>query len=300
MTPLTTAPADDAGRRGRRAAARQRLPSTATTGARRHGVRGADAARRADRHRARRSWRPIAPPAAGPGRPGTPCALPATAATASPSCSRTRGAPTPEDVADPLARAETAAAGTRGGRARGLRAGRPRWSTCRARPACTPRRAEAWDERAGVCQDIAHLAVGALRSVGIPARYVSGYLHPARGRRGRRDRRRREPRLGRVVGGRLVRVGPHQRQVGRSRPRGGRPAVATTTTSRRCTASTRAPGAPSCSFRWGSPGSPDLRTGFVRLVLRLGQRSKALEVSRQRVASIAVCLEEAVQPVRSS
>lgn len=38
--------------------------------------------------------------------------------------------------------------------------------------------AEAWAERKGVCQDIAHLALGALRSVGIPARYVSGYLHP--------------------------------------------------------------------------------------------------------------------------
>lgn len=38
--------------------------------------------------------------------------------------------------------------------------------------------AEAWRERRGVCQDITHLAIGALRSVGIPARYVSGYLHP--------------------------------------------------------------------------------------------------------------------------
>jgi transglutaminase-like putative cysteine protease len=37
---------------------------------------------------------------------------------------------------------------------------------------------EAWAGRRGVCQDIAHLALGALRSVGIPARYVSGYLHP--------------------------------------------------------------------------------------------------------------------------
>jgi transglutaminase-like putative cysteine protease len=37
---------------------------------------------------------------------------------------------------------------------------------------------EAWNERKGVCQDIAHVALGALRSVGIPARYVSGYLHP--------------------------------------------------------------------------------------------------------------------------
>jgi transglutaminase-like putative cysteine protease len=38
--------------------------------------------------------------------------------------------------------------------------------------------AEAWDERKGVCQDIAHITLGALREVGIPARYVSGYLHP--------------------------------------------------------------------------------------------------------------------------
>ncbi len=37
---------------------------------------------------------------------------------------------------------------------------------------------EAWSQKKGVCQDIAHLAIGALRSVGIPARYVSGYLHP--------------------------------------------------------------------------------------------------------------------------
>ncbi|WP_277453829.1 transglutaminase family protein [Janibacter sp. DB-40] len=30
--------------------------------------------------------------------------------------------------------------------------------------------------RAGVCQDFAHLAIGCLRAVGIPARYVSGYI----------------------------------------------------------------------------------------------------------------------------
>jgi transglutaminase-like putative cysteine protease len=40
--------------------------------------------------------------------------------------------------------------------------------------------AEAWEARKGVCQDMAQLAVGALRSIGIPARYVSGYLHPRR------------------------------------------------------------------------------------------------------------------------
>lgn len=38
--------------------------------------------------------------------------------------------------------------------------------------------AEAWERRSGVCQDYAHLVVGALRHVGVPTRYVSGYLHP--------------------------------------------------------------------------------------------------------------------------
>ena len=38
--------------------------------------------------------------------------------------------------------------------------------------------AEAWQQKRGVCQDITHLALGALRTAGIPARYVSGYLHP--------------------------------------------------------------------------------------------------------------------------
>jgi transglutaminase-like putative cysteine protease len=32
--------------------------------------------------------------------------------------------------------------------------------------------------RRGVCQDFAHLGIALLRSMGIPARYVSGYLHP--------------------------------------------------------------------------------------------------------------------------
>ncbi|WP_244928883.1 transglutaminase family protein [Nocardioides sp. W7] len=36
----------------------------------------------------------------------------------------------------------------------------------------------AWQQRAGVCQDMVHLVIGGLRSVGIPARYVSGYSHP--------------------------------------------------------------------------------------------------------------------------
>jgi transglutaminase-like putative cysteine protease len=37
---------------------------------------------------------------------------------------------------------------------------------------------EAWGEKRGVCQDFSHLAIGLLRAMGIPTRYVSGYLHP--------------------------------------------------------------------------------------------------------------------------
>jgi transglutaminase-like putative cysteine protease len=37
---------------------------------------------------------------------------------------------------------------------------------------------DAWPARNGVCQDITHVALGVLRAAGIPARYVSGYLHP--------------------------------------------------------------------------------------------------------------------------
>ncbi len=50
--------------------------------------------------------------------------------------------------------------------------------------------AEAWGRRAGVCQDLVHLAIGGLRSLGIPARYVSGYVHPAA-----------EPEVGETVAG---------------------------------------------------------------------------------------------------
>ena len=43
--------------------------------------------------------------------------------------------------------------------------------------------AQAFAQRSGVCQDFAHLMAGALRMLGLPARYVSGYLltQPAEG-----------------------------------------------------------------------------------------------------------------------
>jgi len=43
---------------------------------------------------------------------------------------------------------------------------------------------EVLTHRRGVCQDFAHLAIGCLRSFGIPARYISGYMEtvPAPGK----------------------------------------------------------------------------------------------------------------------
>ncbi len=36
--------------------------------------------------------------------------------------------------------------------------------------------AQAFEQRRGVCQDFAHIMIAALRGVGLPARYISGYL----------------------------------------------------------------------------------------------------------------------------
>src|SRR6516162_7670091 len=43
---------------------------------------------------------------------------------------------------------------------------------------------EVLEKRHGVCQDFAHLGIACLRSLGLPARYVSGYLrtHPPEGK----------------------------------------------------------------------------------------------------------------------
>ncbi len=84
--------------------------------------------------------------------------------------------------------------------------------------AVTTNAEEAWGQRQGVCQDLAHLAIGALRSCGIPARYVSGYLHP-----------RSTADIGETVAGQshawlewwdgaLAQLGPHQPQARRRLP----------------------------------------------------------------------------------
>jgi transglutaminase-like putative cysteine protease len=42
---------------------------------------------------------------------------------------------------------------------------------------------DAWEQRSGVCQDFAHIAIAGLRGLGLPAAYVSGYIltYPAPG-----------------------------------------------------------------------------------------------------------------------
>lgn len=45
----------------------------------------------------------------------------------------------------------------------------------RATDVATPQM-EVWKQRRGVCQDFAHIAIACMRSLGLPARYVSGYL----------------------------------------------------------------------------------------------------------------------------
>ena len=83
------------------------------------------------------------------------------------------------------------------------------------------------------------MALGALRSIGLPARYVSGYLHPARHAAPNTTVTGESPLLGRVV----------VRQLGRVRPdpatrltdsTSGSGTVATTATWPRCAAPTPA------------------------------------------------------------
>ena len=38
---------------------------------------------------------------------------------------------------------------------------------------------ESWNMKSGVCQDFSHVAIALLRAIGLPARYVSGYLFPS-------------------------------------------------------------------------------------------------------------------------
>ena len=80
---------------------------------------------------------------------------------------------------------------------------------------------EAWDQGQGVCQDIAHVTVALLRAAGLPARYVSGYLHADPAAEPGQTAGRREPRLGGVLGWFLAGARSDQRRAGAGAARGG-------------------------------------------------------------------------------
>ena len=112
-----------------------------------------------------------------------------------------------------------------------------------------------------MCQDYAHLAVALCRSIGIPARYVSGYFFATL----RRDRRRRRRRRGAGADPRLVRGGRSPAGAGwpSTPPTPSRWAsatsrsatAATTTTCPRCAAST-----PAAAARAPTPSSRSAAT----------------------------------------
>ena len=85
-----------------------------------------------------------------------------------------------------------------------------RCATSGARRTCTPRRPRPAPPGRGVCQDFAHVTLALLRAVGLPARYVSGYLHPTADAEIGETTAGREPRLGGVLGRRLGRGRPDQ------------------------------------------------------------------------------------------
>ena len=112
----------------------------------------------------------------------------------------------------------------------------------------------ALESRQGVCQDFAHIMIGLARRIGIPCRYVSGYLfHKA----GRQDAlgRRRHARLGggAAAGLRMGRLGSDQQCARRANGTCGRPWGAITPTFLPPRASSRDRPTASCWWRFGLP-----------------------------------------------
>ena len=75
----------------------------------------------------------------------------------------------------------------------------------------------------GVCQDFAHLSLALLRATGVPARYVSGYLHPQSDARDRGPCLGGEPRVDRRLVRSLVGIRSYERDRRRGPSCDGRP-----------------------------------------------------------------------------
>ena len=112
--------------------------------------------------------------------------------------------------------------------------------------------------REGVCQDFAHLMVSALRGLGLPARYISGYIRtkPPPGQQAPAGRRS-VARLGRLLAGAgawLGRSGSDQRHRGARMSTCCWAGAAITATSARCGGSSWA--AATIHYRSASIWSP--------------------------------------------
>ena len=230
--------ADGARVRDRRPAAHGLVRVPRLLGHRRLGVRGADPARVDGRHgRAPRRGaerRPLRRPPAGTTLRGAELRRPARRV--------------PRGHADDGAARGRGRAGQRIAAERRRRRDRARGEPRRRRDEveyiprrrrrCTPRRRRRGPSARACARTSRTWCSGALRSIGIPARYVSGYLHPDDEARDRADRERRLARLGRVVGGRVVRLRPDQPRESATTTWSSL-ADAPTTTCLRCGASSR-------------------------------------------------------------
>ena len=306
MTPLTDAGPDRRAPPARGVARRRGPTSTATTGAPRSprsrcSTRtSADGDRDVDRRRCDRP--PAAEPDARLGRARATARSPTGGPSTSTLPRAGRAARRPRRAG--RARSPRPARAARRGRPRDLRAGRPtRSSTCPASTGVHTTAAEAWDAaRRASARTWRTSRSAALRSVGIPARYVSGYLHPTPDAGDRRDRRRRVARLGRVVGRRLARLRPDQRRRARRPPRPRRPrprlrrreAALRHLLRRRhldaCSSTSRSPA--SSSRRAGSSGTPyDAERDFVDALRPVAEHSHPTGVNAPRppMAMLQTC-----------
>ncbi len=151
--------------------------------------------------------------------------------------------------------------------------------------------AEARAAGKGVCQDFAHVTLALLRAVGLPARYVSGYLHPTvEAEIGETTAVRATPgwSSGPVTGSRSTRPASPTWAAGTCCW----PAAATTPTYGRCPASTPAPQRSISASRSRSPGSADRAAGdemrsaaLVPVRSELDPRQRDLQTHAGYVAS---------------